>query len=147
MSLFPCTKNMLITEYMYVAHTAFCVSVWYGNGLHMRIRKTFQCRQHSKENCLHLFHTLKRPAYVGLRHARMNASAGLRHAYASLSLLSCRVVKSLPNISYRSYHCVLWAALRSQGQVARWWNILEKNWKGDVKNIFWQRKIRPIILN
>ena len=25
--------------------------------------------------------------------------------------------------------------------------ILEKNSKGDVKNTFWQRKIRPIILN
>ena len=35
----------------------------------------------------------KHSVYVGLRHACMNTSAGLRHAYASLSLLSCRVVK------------------------------------------------------
>ena len=52
--------------------------------------------------------------------------AGLRHAYASLSLLLHRVVKSPPNISSRSCHCALWAVLRSQGQVASWWKILGK---------------------
>ena len=109
----------------------------------MRVIQTFQQRQLSAEECLRLFRTRKRAAYVGLRHARSKVSGGLRHAYATLSLLSCRVV----NVSSRSCHCVLWAALQSQGKVARWRKILEKNSKGDVKNMYWQRKIRPIILN
>ena len=109
----------------------------------MRVVQTFEERQQSAEECLRLFRTRKRAAYVGLRHARIKASAGLRHAYATLFLLSRRVV----NVSSRSCHCVLWAVLQSQGKVARWWKILEKNSKGDVKNTFWQRKIRPIILN
>ena len=39
-----------------------------------------------------MFRTRKRAAYVGLRHARSKVSGGLRHAYATLSLLSRRVV-------------------------------------------------------
>ena len=39
-----------------------------------------------------MFRTRKRAAYVGLRHARSKVSGGLRHAYATLSLLSGRVV-------------------------------------------------------
>ena len=42
----------------------------------------------------------------------------IRNPFPSLA----RVV----NVSSRSCHCVLWAALRSQGQVARWRKILEK---------------------
>ena len=39
-----------------------------------------------------MLRTRKHAAYVGLRHAHIKASAGLRHAYATLSLLSRRVV-------------------------------------------------------
>ena len=101
---------------MYVTHTAFCVSVWYGNGLRMRILQTFEYRQHSEHDCLRPFHTRKRAAYVGLRHARMNTSAGLRHAYATFSRACFCVVKSPPNVSSISCHCALWAELRSPGR-------------------------------
>ena len=104
---------------MYVAHTAFCMSVWLANGLRMRIVQMFEYRQHSEDDCLRLFHTRKRAAYMGLRHASMNASAGLRHAYATFTLLSrlflCSI-KPAKIISSRSCHCALWAALRSQGR-------------------------------
>ena len=92
----------------------------------MGVVQTFEYRQQSAEDCLRLFHTGKSAAYLGLRHTRMKVSAGLRHAYASLSLLSRRVVKNTPNISFRFCHCALWAELRSQGQVARWPKILEE---------------------
>ena len=58
----------------------------------MRVVQTFEERQQSAEECLHLFSTRKHAAFVGLRHAHIEASAGIRHAYATLSLLSCRVV-------------------------------------------------------
>ena len=45
----------LLFAYVYVAHAAFCVYVWDGNGLHLRFGKTFQCRQHSADDCLRLF--------------------------------------------------------------------------------------------
>ena len=56
---------------------------------------------------------------MGLRHARMNASAGLRHAHATLSLLSrlfpCYKKPAKINSS-RSFHRAQWAALRLQGR-------------------------------
>ena len=39
-------------------------------------------------------------AYVGLRHARMNVSAGLRHAYASLSFPSLALCCKKPTKYY-----------------------------------------------
>ena len=63
----------------------------------------------------------KHAASVGLRHARMNVSAGPSDAYASLSLLvrlfTC--CKSQRNISSRFCHVALWAALRSHTSLFR----------------------------
>ena len=57
-------------------------------------------------------------ASVGLVHARMNVSAGLSDANTTLSplarLFPCCVIRK--NISSRSCHRALWAALRSQGR-------------------------------
>ena len=139
-SPFPCTKNTLSTVCVYVrsAHSNLRVCM-------MRKRAAYACRTNlciTATISWRVFafdRTRKRAAYVGLRHAHIKASAGLRHAYATLSLLSRRVV----NVSSRSCHCVLWAALRSQGQVARWQKILEKNSKADVKNTFGKGKNSP----
>ena len=108
----------------------------------MCIVKTFEYRQHT--------------ASVGLTHARINISTGLSDANATLSLLAqlfpCCVSRKR-NISSRSCHCTVYTVgnttIAKQAAVhdARWRKNLEKNSKGDVKNIFWQMKIRPLILN
>ena len=123
MSPFPCKKNTLITVCVYVcsAHSVLHVRMTRKRAAYAqwRIVQMFEYRQHSEDDCLRLFHTRKRAAYMGLRHASMNASAGLRHAYATFTLLSrlflCSI-KPAKIISSRSCHCALWAALRSQGR-------------------------------
>ena len=62
---------------------AFCVFIKYGSELRMRVVKTFECRQQSADVCFAHFRTRKHAAFVGLRHARMNVSAGLSDAYAT----------------------------------------------------------------
>ena len=93
--------------------------------------------------------TRKRAAYAyhkNLRQASMNTSAGLRHAYATLYLLSRRVVKEgkilVPDPA--TVHCGQRYDLKTKlpGGEKLWKKI-----KGDKKKLFWQRKIRPIILN
>ena len=71
----------------------------------MRKRAAYACHTNlsiaalSAEECLRLFRTWKRAAYMGLRHARSKVSGGLRHAYATLSLLSRRVVNVVPDLA------------------------------------------------
>ena len=54
---FLCTKNAnhCLNMYVYIEHTAFCVSMWYGSELRMRIIQTFECWQQSSDNCLRIF--------------------------------------------------------------------------------------------
>ena len=73
------------------------------------------------------FFVRKRQAYVHVSQTRPHehlrwSQTRIRISFSSLR----RVLKSPPNISSRSCHCALWAALQSQGQVARWQKILEK---------------------
>ena len=104
MSPFLCTKNTLITVYVYVRSACSVLRVClrrqraaYAYRKILSMPATFSWRLFAP------FRTQKRAAYVGLRHARMNAwtqkraaYAGLRHAHATLSLLS-RLVLSCKN--------------------------------------------------
>ena len=98
--------------------------------------KPFHCRQHSKDDCLSFFlHGNLRLTWVSDTHAWTLPLVWDTHNRICISFPSLApCCKSPPNISTRSCHCALWAALRSQGQVARWRKILEKILKGDVKN-------------
>ena len=104
---------------MYVAHAAFCVSVWHGNGLRMRIGRTFEHRQHSEKAFLRLFvHGNVQLTWVSDTHAWTLPLVSDTHA-CTLPLVSdtqtC-VVRSRPNISSKTCHRGLWSALRSQGR-------------------------------
>ena len=111
---FPCTKNTPISVCVYIrsAHRAFCV----------RKRAAYACRKNlwipASISWWLLAHscTWKHAASMGLRHARMNVSAGLSDACSTPSLLlrMFPCCKSRRNISSRSYHCALWVALRSR---------------------------------
>ena len=89
-------------------------------------------------------------ASVGLVYARMNVSAGLSDANTTLSPR----VRLFPhcsrrrNISSRSCHRDLWAALRSQGRQQSMLpggrTFCKKNIKGDVKNLFWPVMAVPL---
>ena len=83
----------------------------------MGIRKTFQCRQHSEDNCLRLFHTQNMQiTWVSDTHAWMLLLVSDTHTQLfPLSRACLCVVKSLQNISSRSCHCALWSVLWSQG--------------------------------
>ena len=130
MSLFPCTKNTLITVCVYVrsANSILRVCIlWkqvayaYQKNLSMPAtfkRQLFAPFSYTETSCLRGSQTCM--------HERFHWSQTQIHNYTSLSLLARRVVKSLPNISSRSFHCALWAALLSQGQVARWQKIFGK---------------------
>ena len=53
------------------------------------------------------------------------------------------VVRSPPNISYKTCHRTLWAVLRSHCRMLPGGGkFCKKNLKGDVKNLFLSRKIR-----
>ena len=133
---------------MYVAHAAFCMSVWHGNGLRMRIRRTFEHRQHSEKAFLRLFvHGNVQLTWVSDTHAWTLPLVSDTHA-CTLPLVSdtqtC-VVRSPPNISSKTCHRRIWAALRSQGRrQSSCGTFCEKNSKCDVKNSFWPRKIQHV---
>ena len=103
---------------MYVAHAAFCVSVWDGNGLRMRIGKSFQCRQHSADDCLRLFvHGNVQLTRVSDTQAWTLLLVSDTHTQLFPFSRACFcVVKSPPNVSSISCHCALWAELRSPGR-------------------------------
>ena len=60
MLTFPCTKNTPISVYcINIAHTAFCMFIQYGRELHnvrmlVIVIKTFEHRQQSADDCLHI---------------------------------------------------------------------------------------------
>ena len=102
---FPCTKNAPIPVCVY---SSSACSV-------LRVCMTWKRAVYAycKNLCIR-----QHAASVGFVHARMNVSAGLSDANATLSLLArlflCCVRRK--NISSRSCHSALWAALRSQGR-------------------------------
>ena len=133
---------------MYVANASFCLSVWDGNWLCLRIGITFQCWQHSADNCLRLFiHRNVLLSWVSDMRTWTLPLVSDTHA-CTLPLVSdtqtC-VVRSPPNISSKTCHRRIWAALRSQGRrQSSCGTFCEKNSKCDVKNSFWPRKIQHV---
>ena len=125
---------------MHVAHTAFCVYTETGSVCVSYCRNLWMTATISGRLLAH-FRRRKHAASVSLRHECMNVSAGLSDAYTTLSLLSrlFPCCKSRWNISAT-------IARQAAVHVDSWRKILKKKSKGDAKNIFWQRKIRPLIL-
>ena len=112
--LFPSMKKkrQSVFAYMYLAHTAFCVSLWYGS-VHMHILKNLWMPVTISWQLFAHFYLRKHAASVGLGFAQMNVSAGLSDAYATPSLLlpMFPCCESWQNISSRSCHSALWVAL------------------------------------
>ena len=99
--------------YIYVAHTAFCVYVWHGSELRMRVVKTFERRQQSADDCLRIFvHGDMQLPWVYDTH-----TLTLTLIYVTHTLLLSLLLRMFPccnsrlNISSRSCHWALWASL------------------------------------
>ena len=79
-----------VFAYIYLAHTAFCVSIWWGS--YLRNEYAYHTNPSMPATIswwlFAHFRTRKHAASMGLRHARMNISAGLSNAYATPSILS-----------------------------------------------------------
>ena len=54
-SVFEKYAILCLRIYTYLAHTAFCVFIQYGCELRMRVVKTFEHRQQSADDSLHIF--------------------------------------------------------------------------------------------
>ena len=138
--------------YMYVAHTAFCVYVWHGNGLHMctsivQNTNLWMLATISWRFFAH-FCTRKHAAYVDLAHTCKCFSAGISDAYATPSLLTrlFPCCKGRRNIYFRSCHSgtvgsativtdthtslfrhacmlILIRKRNTQAYLKRWWNL------------------------
>ena len=80
-------------------------------------------------------------ASVGLIHARMNVSAGLSDANSTLSFLTrmfpCCIIRR-SNISSRSCHCTMWAALQSEGRQQSMLPGGRKLWRKKL----WRKKLK-----
>ena len=150
MSPFTGIKNTLITVcamHMYLAHVAFCVSVWHVNGLRVPIGKTFECRQHSAEDCLRLFvHGNVQLTWVSDTHAWTLPLVSDTHAWtlplvsgtnllynsfpslAPVSVLQKNRQNKVPNSA--TVHCGQCYDRKAGGpSVARWRKILQKKLK------------------
>ena len=87
----------------------------------------------------------KHAASMGLWHASMHVSAGLSDAYATLSLLArlflcCGPDPATETCGQRNNRK---AGSSPCCQVAK--HFAKNPSKGDVKNLFWPRKIRPVM--
>ena len=135
--LFLSTKNTPITVWVYTrsAHSVLRVCMTRKRAVYA-FGTNFWSRQHAPS--------------MGLWHARMNVSAGLCDAFATLYLLVrlflCCVRRE--NFSSRSCHRDLWQRYNRKAgsspccQVAE--HSAKKTSKGDVENLFWPRKIWPV---
>ena len=129
----PCKATVSENLIHPLAHAAFCVSVWQGNGLRMLIGRTFQNRQHSEKVFLGLFvHGNVQLTWVSDTHAWSLPLVSDTHActHPLVSDTQTCVVRSPPNISSKTCDRGLWQRYdRKAGDslVARWRrNILRK---------------------
>ena len=89
----------ILFAYLYVPHTASCVSVWEGKGL--RAHVTIVCAFSYRETCcLHGSHFLDTPAWTLLLVSDTHACV-----LPMVSDTQTCIVRSPPNISYKTCHC------------------------------------------
>ena len=112
-----CKTRMRVPISVYENYANHCLRIYTQRTQH------FACMYDTETCCICVYRknlSLRQyAASVGLIHASMNVSAGLSDANSTLSFLT-RVfpccIRRRSNISSRSCHCTMWAALQSQGR-------------------------------
>ena len=103
-------KNTPISVCIYIqTHTAFCVFIPYGIELRIRVVKTFEHRQQSADDCLHIFiHENMQLPWVSYTHALTFPLVLVTHILPFLLSRMFPCCKSWRNISSSSCHWAPW---------------------------------------